>query len=220
MAVGRDAATSNFGDTVNAIIVLPFLMACAVGYLVLIIATILVVRTSIARRRDHEGGASRAQTSRWLDGVFVTLLTCSVAATSVIVLAFGYAPQPIGDTADAALVGTWVSASGDAPGELHLTEAGKATARDLTVPDQSAYWGTGVVEMAAEHLDAEGTWRLNHDNLHVSMSNDDHEIEWTLLVSRSAFGGLKLEAIVGDPDGPAFTQAFEMRSAEEPSSSH
>jgi hypothetical protein len=197
------------GQKVNAIFVLPFFVGFAVGYLALIIATVGAVRRSIARRRDVDAGAPHTATSRWLDAASVTLLTCSVAVTAVIVLTFGYAPHPIRDVADAELVGTWESTAGDAPGELQLAEAGKATARDLTVLDQSAYWDTGPVQNEAEQLDASGTWRLSGYNLQVAMSDDDQAIEWTLLVTESAFGGLKLEAIVGDPDGPAFTQAFE-----------
>ena len=93
-----------------------------------------------------------------------------------------------------------------------MDEAGKATSRDLTVPDQSAYWDTDSVRMAAEELNANGTWLLRADNLHVTMRNGDQEIQWTLFVTESTFDGLRLKAIVGDPDGPAFTQVFEKAS--------
>ncbi|HEY9291385.1 MAG TPA: hypothetical protein VIP98_08925 [Microlunatus sp.] len=196
----------------NGIIVLPILLGYAVGYLVLVIATIRVVGKSIARRRRIEVDAPHAAKPRWLDAASVTLLACSIAATSAVVFVLGSASSPVDEVPNEEMVGTWVSATSDAPGELRLDEAGKATSRDLTVPDQSAYWDTDSVRMAAEELNANGTWLLRADNLHVTMRNGDQEIQWTLFVTESTFGGLRLEAIVGDPDGPAFTQVFEKAS--------
>jgi hypothetical protein len=209
VASGLEQATSIFGGQVNAIIVLPILLGYAVGYLILVIATIRVVGKSIARRRRVEVNAPQAARPRWLDAASVTLLACSIAITGAVVFVLGSASYPVDEVPDSEMVGNWVSATTDAPGELQLAEAGKATSRNLTVLDQSAHWDTGVVRKAAEQLDANGTWLLRADNLHVTIRNGDQEIQWTLLVTESAFGGLRLEAIVGDPDGPAFTQVFE-----------
>lgn len=196
----------------NAIIVLPFLIAWAVGYVALLVATTFVVWRSVARRRAVGRTRSTPPEARWLSPSAVVLLICSALVSAGIVLLLGYSPQVDPDVAEAELVGTWVSATPEAPGEFTLGENGQSTVRGLTVLDQSVYWQAGSLQKLAEDLDSDGLWSLNSDNVHIELDGDDTTPRWTLLVTSSAFGGITLEAIVGDPDGPAFTQVFKRAS--------
>jgi hypothetical protein len=193
---------------VNVIIVAPFLLIFALGFTALIVATLAVVPNEIASRRQIPAEAR----PRWLSGTSIALLTMSLAAISVVILWLGFSEQNVEDLTGSRLAGTWSSATSEAPGQLVFAENGRVEARDLTLFDDDEYWRSHTLVTLAEGLNADGSWDLSGYDLNIDFGDNHHEVRSSLLVTSSAFGGLTLRAIIGDPDGPAFTQDFKKTS--------
>ena len=133
------------------------------------------------------------------------LVACGIvglACVIALVVLFGFVPTIDDSVSQDEIVGTWVSRSEEAPGELTFFSDGTVELKNLTVFDP----GSGEpFEALVSDLNADGTWYLYEYSLGVRLRDD---LSLSFMVESSSFGGTRIVAIVGDPDAPEFTQVF------------
>ncbi|MFE1664555.1 hypothetical protein [Microbacterium sp. P02] len=132
------------------------------------------------------------------------VLALTVLAVVAIGTAIGFSQRSADSVTEEKIVGTWESVTRDAPGQLIMMEGGKVEARGLTLLDP---YSRDEATPLATNLTGEGSWVLVAPIVDIDLLGGD-QTSVPLLAISSPLGGVTLQAVIGDPDSPTFTQVF------------